>query len=364
MSGHFTQRGEPAIGGKWLRAEAAVRGGADLVLELPFIFACRSAEYFARGGVGILNATGIVSHLCFGAETADLSLLQKIAVQSLQPDFIVRAKEKMRTGCTYARALSELFSSELGVPEEVIRGANNILAVEYLKALTVLQSPIQPLAIERQAAGHLDGEISSSIASATAIRREMQKYGLSEKSCRAMPKDSAKLLASAQEAGQLLLDGKLLQSLLLYRIRQLSPEQIKGFSDCSEGLEYRLKKTAATSATLEELVLAAKSRRYPATRIQRILSQLLVLNAPSFSAPLPPYLRVLAFNAQGRELIKKIRSVTVFPVIGNLPDYASDGCPHSQLCLAADINATDIYQLLLGKNLTGLDYLKPPVYVG
>ncbi len=366
MSGHFTQRGEAALAGKWLRAQMAVQGGADLVLELPFAFACRSAEYFAAGGVEVLNATGIVTHLCFGVETPDVAILENMAKESMREDFLSAVKSRMKSGCTYARAVAEIFAARLDVPETLSRGPNNILAVEYFKALYASSSAMRPLAIERQNAAHLDTKIHSFIASATAIRKEILENGFSPETRQTLPESSNKLLLSAIENCQLLLNSATLEKLVFYRLRQLSGEDMKQLCEVSEGLEQRIKKTAYATAALPDFFAKTASKRYPATRIARILTQLLVLDKKdALSVKKPPYIRVLAFNSRGRQLIKKIRSETAFPLIDNLPAHLAAGglSVEAKTCLDADIKATDIYQLLLGNNKAGLDYLTHPVYV-
>lgn len=362
MSGHFTQRGCPALLDKWQRAEMAVHGGADLVLELPFISACKSAEFFATGAVKILNEAGIVSHLCFGSETGDIATLQKTAQITTTSEFRQNLKQHLKAGLTYAAAIEQSLSEHLGELFPDFLGPNNILAVEYIKALEAIGSSIKPVAIARKTAQHLDKEIKSDIASATAIRSNISSGRLDGAILQTMPEASRQIILQAQQRQELLSDYSTFNQLLFYRLRQLTPEQIASIADISEGLQYRIKKAAQKAATFDELLTLASSKRYPKTRIMRIFCQLLVLdgNPPESQAP---YFRILAFNKRGRDLIKKIRSQTVFPLITNLPDLYTKLDSKTRHSLDADIKATDTFQIMLGKNQSGLDFKKMPTYI-
>ena len=153
ISGNFTQRGEAAIFDKWQRAESAVKSGCDIVLELPFAFACRSAQDFARGGVTLLNRLGIVNQLAFGAECADLSILQNIALQLDDKTFQEKLHAHIASGLSYAQAISAALDSDSEIAM-LIKQPNNILAIEYLRSLHLLNSDIRPLLIPRQGAGY------------------------------------------------------------------------------------------------------------------------------------------------------------------------------------------------------------------
>ena len=363
MSGHFTQRGQPALMDKWLRAEAAVRGGVNLVIELPFRHACKSAEFFARGGVNILSATEIVTHVCFGAECDDIGLLSAIAGKSVQPDFILAAKAPLREGQTYARAIETAVKLFFPSATPNVHRSNSILAIEYIKALNALSpSRLQPVAVKRLSAGAwLDGKVSDALSIRNAL---IKSRSPDREILKALPSGSAEILRRAFAENQVLLDDGILEKIAFYRLRRLTAENIGKIADCSEGLENRIKKAALNTNALSALIERSASRRYPQTRIMRIISQLIVLDAERSTEPPSPYLRVLAFDDCGRGFIKKIRARTSSPVITNLPDfYKKNAAGLAARGIEDDVKATDVFYLLLGKNAAGQDFKKKPVCV-
>lgn len=366
MSGHFLQRGQPTILDKWSRASIAVTEGIDLVLELPFIYSCRSAQYFAQGGIEILNSTGIVTNLCFGIEEHNINQLEKIAAFSLTNEFNQKIKMQLKSGNTYAKAIELSLNSYFETPKNLLHGPNNILAIEYLKALLKTQSKIKPLGIKRTTAQHLDSEISAEIASATAIRKQLKLNNITYSLIKTLPPNSQTIIQEKYKANQLLLQENTLEQLLFYRLRQLSSFDISNIADVSEGLENRIKQAASNTTSLPILLEKITSKRYPQTRIMRILMQLLVSNDNTLKQKPLPYMRVLAFNDVGRQLIKKMLLKTTYPIITNLPDYMNKQQSFDQIIsqsLSLDINATDIYQLLLNTNIAGLDYKQKPIYL-
>ena len=174
MSGSFTQRGEAAVLDKWRRADLAVRGGCQLVLELPFLFACRSAQDFARGGVRLLQGLGCVDTLAFGAESPDLAPLMEAARVIDAPETQAALHEALRAGASYAKALTAILQTESGLASDLLRQPNNILAIEYLRALRGYAPGIEPLLIARRGAGYHEASLGP-LASASAIRGELAK---------------------------------------------------------------------------------------------------------------------------------------------------------------------------------------------
>ena len=174
MSGSFTQRGAPCILDKWTRACHAVAGGADLVLELPFVYACRSAQDFARGGVSLLSSLGIVTHLAFGTEAEGTSLLSELAAQIDTDPVQMQLREYLGQGCSYAGALTRALTRDTVVSEDLLRAPNNILAIEYLRALQSLAPQILPLGIQRASAQHCDAQLHAGITSASSIRHALR----------------------------------------------------------------------------------------------------------------------------------------------------------------------------------------------
>jgi len=173
ISGNFTQRGETALLNKWKRAELAARCGADLVIELPFVFAVRSAQDFARGGVRLLSQLPAVKSLAFGSEHPDLTLLDKISTTSLSETTKKLLQDNLKTGQTYAAAMVSAVCRQTSIPETILKEPNTILAVEYLNAIKIFSSTLRPLPIKREISHYNDCSIAAPLASAKAIRSEL-----------------------------------------------------------------------------------------------------------------------------------------------------------------------------------------------
>ena len=322
MSGSFMQRGEPAVLSKWKRASCAVQGGADLVLELPCVFTLRSAEFFAKGAVQLLAATGCVNTLACGTEHP-------------QSDFVAAA----RLAC----------SAE----------ANDILALEYTKALLQTAADIQPLYLQRTDEGYNSTAIGNSIASASAIRRAMADGNESWQ--QAVPD----YMHAALAAGGY--DAQLLWQLLKYRLRLLTPQQLAERCEASEGIENLLSK-AADCTSLQAALTACSSKRYTASRIRRLLLQI-ILDRPKavWQQQVPAYLRVLAFNNTGRQLLHKMKTNAQLPIINKLGKnalYNDNAAYRTQL--SAEVTATDLWSLLqkdAALNRSGNDFYQAPVYI-
>ncbi|MBQ5567156.1 MAG: nucleotidyltransferase family protein, partial [Oscillospiraceae bacterium] len=198
MSGNFVQRGDFAIAEKHLRAEAALRGGADLVLELPLPWAISSAEGFARGGVEVLESTGVVDTLCFGSECADGARIKRVAEGLLSEEFSTALRERLTDGGSFAAARQEAAQQILGDDAQILSAPNDILAVEYCKALRSMHSRMEPLALPRRGSAH-DGEAQDGFASASYIRQKLIAGGSADEYLTA---DMARLLAQACAAGR------------------------------------------------------------------------------------------------------------------------------------------------------------------
>ena len=368
MSGSFMQRGEPAFADKWLRAACAVNCGLDVVFELPAVFSCRSAEFFAAGAVQLLAATGVVKYLAFGAETADTETLTQAAA------YINAHQNELRgiikSGSSYAAAQTQLLA-DAGIKFDANQ-SNDILALEYCRALQKYAPDIKPLVIRRQGAGYNDIDIESSTASASAIRTEYAVNGLTEKILQHLPPQTHELLQQAAEANALGYDAAVLSALVLYRLQMLAPAQIAAACECSEGLENRLKDLAGASG-IEQIINEAATKRYTKSRIRRLLMQLL-LNADKtiFTQAEPQYLRLLAFNNRGTKLLGDMRKNAALPVITKLGrnfkncltgDAERDAKVIQQLEL--DVKAANICGLLRPnhQNLYNSDFTSSPIYI-
>ena len=379
MSASFMQRGEPACLSKWLRARLAVENGAALVLELPTAFSLRSAQFFASGGVQLLAATGSVTTLSCGVESPELdfgALAQRITSDAAQG----RIRSLLSQGKSYAAACAAVLSeaqqaagvtamqasSNEGKAFAGLTKPNDILALEYAKALQA--TDIKPLFIERRGDGYNDREISGTMSSATAIRQALNNS------------DDGWQQAVPASVRQALLDNApgydaaLLWQLLRYKLRLMSVDAIADACQCSEGLENLLKDAAACPSFAEALQLCT-SKRYTTSRIRRLFMQLL-LDVPRWrwEDNAPAYLRVLAFNDTGRQLLKQMKATASLPIITGLYRNWPQRLQHLQLRqqqiysqqLLLELRATELWSLLQlnpSLNRSGNDFLTSPAYV-
>lgn len=362
ISGQFTQRGESAIVDKWIRAEAAVGSGVDLVLELPAVYAVQTAELFAYGGVQMLNHTGLTTHISFGAEVADLPLLKQIAgiLVAEQEEYIELLKAYLDQGLSYPAARyrgildyinKQACMEDVSTVKKALSGSNSILAIEYLKALKHTQSNITPIVIPRIRSSYTTPSIKKGIASATAIRKEILSHGMTRRVRDALPKTTFKLLSKAFENGMGPVDNHRLEDLILGILRRSKSTEIASWLDVGEGLENRIKDQAQRAAGLDELLALVKTRRYTHTRLQRILIDgLLNLTADDFQefsqATGPCYLRILAFSQNAAPLLKRLKQTARVPVITKAA-HVSRYHSSVQKMFAYDCIATDLYGLTM-----------------
>jgi predicted nucleotidyltransferase len=369
MSGDFTQRGEPALYDKWVRAEMAVHNGVDLVIELPFVFACNNAEYFAMGAMHILNGLGCISHFSFGSEYGELEGLHKVAeiLADEGAAFKKALKQFLDQGYSYPRArfeaLKELEGEETAA---LIREPNNILAVEYLKQRIRLGCRMKPIIIKRAGKGYHDRNISDSLASATAIRHMIAEKQDINMVKQAIPEATANIMERAclnpsTDSGQFF-------TMLVYKILTTPNEALAEILSAGEGLENKLKKAIIKSRSTEELIGSVLSKRYTETRIKRLLLHTLMsLTKKEFFeivAELPLYARVLGFSSKGAKLLRHIKQTgcASFPVISNINKEVTSKDPLWRL-LRYDVLAADLYNLAYHKEIyTRSDYICSPSF--
>lgn len=303
MSGTFTQRGEAAICSPHARAEMALCAGADLILELPQPFCSSSAETFACGGAEILRSTGLMDVLCFGSESNRLSLLRQIAATLDTPDFSTHLKKELSRGLPFAQARQNALEQLVGIDAQQVSGANDLLGIEYLRALGVT-FPVCTIA--RRDGGH------HGAASATEVRR-LIRSGDWISADKLLPRDSVRILRRERESGLCPAGLHWAQRAILYRLRTMDEADFAALPDCSEGLEHRLVQAAARAETLEQFYALAKSKRYAHARIRRI-----ALRAFLKITEIPPsvgYLRVLGASQRGLSLLRQMKQTATLPVI-------------------------------------------------
>ena len=304
MSGNFVQRGAPAAIHKSIRAKAAILCGADLVLELPVTAALSSAEGFAAEGVRLLSP--VCHELCFGAETADGDALTAIARTLLSPDFPPALRLQLEKGLSFPAARQAALEA-LGTDGSMLTLPNNILAVEYCKAILAQNSPMKPFPIQRQGSYH-DTAADPQNPSATALRQLIEK---GENWLDFVPKEAHSIFREAtlhtKQAGE---------RAVLAKLRTMTDAEFEAVPYGSEGLWRKLMHAARRESTVEDIACAVKSKRYTRSRIDRmILCAFLGLTEQDLCAP-APYARVLAFNDKGREILKTARNHGSYPNIG------------------------------------------------
>lgn len=309
MSGNYVQRGHPAIVEKRIRAKAAVRCGADLVVELPVTVCLSSAEGFAAGGVAILSR--LCQGLCFGAETADAALLDRTARALLSEDFPPLLRKELDTGKSFPAARQAALEA-MGLPGEILASPNNILGVEYCKAILRQGSCLKPLPIVREGSYHAQ-EADVENPSATSLRARMCA-GLDIEPY--LPEEAAPLFSEAPL--HTLQDG---ERAVLARLRTMTDAEFEALPFGSEGLWRKLMHAARKEATLEAVAAAVKSRRYTRSRIDRmILCAFLGITQEAMDAPIP-YARILAFNDRGREILAGVKGDGFFCNAGQSVDH-------------------------------------------
>jgi len=354
MSGSWTQRGSCALTDKWTRAALAVKGGADLVLELPLTSAVSSAEGFARGGVRALEATGVVDTLSFGSESGDLEALRGMA-EIMEGDAYRQAlRAELDKGISFASARQRAVQSCLEDRAAVLKGPNDNLAVEYLRSMG---PEMTPLPVLRRGAGHHGQAASDGFASATMVR-EAARRGDWAKVRAWTPEGTAEVLESAGIA-----DMALGERAILARLRSMNEAEFAALPDsgAAEGLPARLVRAARDAESLEQFYDLAKTKRYAHARIRRLaLWAFLGLSREDKGDKLS-YLRVLASDRRGLEVLRRMKTTAKCPVLTKTAHIERLDA-EAQARFKLECKATDLYGLLFEEVLLGgLDLLRGPV---
>lgn len=307
MSGDFVQRGEAAVFSKYARAEAAVKCGADLVIELPLPWALSSAEGFAMGAVGLLGELNCIDYLSFGSECGDLGILNSLATALIDPALDAEIREELKSGISYAAARQAALSKSIGGLADYLESPNNILAVEYLKAIYTLRLRIEPLTVKRIGAGHdEEGGSGSDIRSMLELGKPIKKF---------VPKDAYVLYKREKEQGRGPVFMEDLESAVLSRFRMMDEKDFAVIPDDSEGLGNRIFAAAREESSLDGILSAAKTKRYALSRLRRMCLCAALGIRKGEAEGLPPYARILAANETGKAVLKTINDKASIPVI-------------------------------------------------
>lgn len=357
MSGALTQRGAFARHDKWLRARMALLGGANLVLELPCRFACAPAPDFASGGVALLRALGVVTHLSFGCEAQSLDILftARDALRDESPAFQSVLKDALDRGLPYprARALAAESASGLSGLAEQIALPNTALALEYLQALP---DGISAVPILREGCGYHDSS-PSPLASATGVRAALT-MGDVQTACAAVPFPEE--LLSAEQRGEFHPEDALTQA-LFYRLRTMDAASLREIVGMDEGLEYRFLRAAQTAASREELIAAIKSKRYTHARLSRLCAHILLGVSRDFAAAhrTPTYARVLGFRKDAAPLLRAIKAHASIPLVTKAASF-----DRADPLFSLDVRAQDLWSLGVSNpalRACGRDFTTSPI---
>lgn len=369
MSGNFLQRGEPAILDKWTRAQMAIDEGADLVLELPFVFACSSAEFFAFGSISLLNSLNLVDYLSFGSEYGKINYLTQISQVLIDEptNFVQLLKESLNKGLSYPKAREKalcLYFKDDNI-SNIISSPNNILAIEYIKSLIKLKSSIKPTTIKRYKAQYHSKEVSSEICSATAIRTLLASNATEMELQKVIPIHSYNTMNREIHNYNKPVFYNDFSQMIIQNLRRSSISSLKEINDVNEGLENRIKNASIKAIDIDSLLNEMSTKRYANTRLQRILIHSLMNytknNLEEFVSSGPTYARVLGFSKNGTELLKELKKKSNIPIITNINNCNLDSA--SQKMLSFDILSTDLYSLAISnKSLRfgGKDFYNKP----
>ena len=344
MSGNFVQRGDFALVRQQARARGAVESGVDLVLELPLPWAVASAERFADGGVQVLAATGVVTHMAFGSECGDAEALREVADCLLSPAYEAGLRRLLREGMSYAACRQEVAAGILGKEKAaLLTSPNNILGIEYCKALLRRGCAIQPLTVKRKGTDYHGTELVEEIPSATLLR-SLLREGERERALSLLPPAMGKAYEAEEAAGRAPVFRENCERAILARLRSMTETEFAALDEGGEGLYHRLYDASRQAASLEELLAAAKTKRYAYTRLQRMaLWAYLGLTPGEFPGELP-YLRVLGANERGRDLLARMRKTASVPILTKPADVRRLPEP-AQTLFAMEVRATDLYTL-------------------
>lgn len=411
MSGNFIQRGEPALFDKFSRAKAAVESGVDLVVELPSIYASQSAELFAKGSVSLLNSLGCVNSICFGSEEGNIDALYLIAsILCLEPqDFKEKLSSYLGEGMLFPTARNKALFDYINSPDfsfgdnfndidlseerlnDILSSSNNILGIEYIKQLISLKSDIKPFTIGRIHSEYNSEEISGNINSATAVRKKLYEIISSKENnssdideliksiqtstdiTNSIPESTLNMITSNIEKGFLPMYPEYFFETLISTIIR-DKKNLESYFDISEGIENKIFKAALVAKDYDELLNLVKSKRYTMTRIKRCLNNIL-LGITKDDMELAkgintiPYVRILAFNSKGREIIREIKKSSEIKIINKFSEvehFMDD--KNFKFLIENDIKCTDIYNTIYYKKnrplLKGsMDYFIKPIYV-
>jgi len=336
MSGNFVQRGEPAIYNKFIRAKSAINNGIDMVIEIPTYFAVSTAENFAYSAIALLKNAGI-THLAFGVESNDISKLDEIATLLVNEpeEYKDKLKKNLDKGLSFASARNNAVSKF--IPNKLLKSPNNILAIEYLKAIKYFNADIIPVPIIRTV-GYYDDKIENNVASATAIRELIRKN-----------EDVKSLIPKNSITPNKPVFFENFNDILIYKLKSSTPSSLLELPDVIEGLENRILSSLECN-DINCIIDKITTKRYTLSRIKRILiSMILEIKSSELNEfktnGYAEYLRILAISPVGK---KYLRNITDVPVITSVRKFLNTATNMQKTMLEKDILASNVYSTISG----------------
>lgn len=349
MSGDFVQRGEPSIIDRWTKTEMALANGVDMVVELPVFYSSQSAEIFAKGAIGILDELRC-NNLVFGSESGDIEELKRISTLQESEEFKLKLKERLKEGYSYPTAHSLTMKEVLGESE---LNSNDILGLEYIKAIRYWNSSIIPMTLKREKVGYHDTNIVGDFASATKIREHLRQ---NEEIKNIVTKESYDILKNYSNFTYMKNFYPLIRYELIKNYKNLSDIQ-----DIETGFENRLYEGAIKYSSYEDFFKSISNRRYTMGRVQRILTHILLGLTTSITEEVKksiPYVRVLGFNSKGREYLSYLKQFENKKIITSYKKM-NENFP-KEVCSLIEFNeeSSKIYRLINNYK----DFKSPIIY--
>lgn len=376
MSGNYVQRGEPAFIDKWSRTQMALNNGADVVIELPTYYSSATADLFSFGAIKLLDATGIVSHICFGSETGDMNTLNMIAgiLHDEPEEYKEHLKNGLAEGLGFATSrtnalynyissnnLSSLTNSQLN---NILSSPNNILGIEYVKWLRKLDSDIIPTTIKRSTVSYHSKNMNNEIASASGIRNGLRTSADINKIRHTIPTDVFDMINQKIALKQCPVNFDFYSDILNYIIATKPLKQLEDIQEINEGLENRIYKFSKSKPSISELIDQVSTKRYTKSKISRILLNILLnIKKEDFqyyhNNKGPQYIKVLGFKKSSSNLLTKLKNNCTLPLVTNINNSIKQLEPIAKQMLLDECRFTDIYSLALNNIENGLEYTKP-----
>ena len=346
MSGDFVQRGEPAICNKYERTRMALQSGVDVVIELPVVYALSSAEGFARGAIGILDSLGCVESLCFGSECGNIEDLRKLSEISTASSSI---KKDIKKGLSFAASLGKTITPD-DKSDNIVSSPNNILGIEYLRALTFFNSSIIPYTITRKGASYESKGIDHSLkfASARAIRKSVKEGGSEHRSY--IPEYVNDILNNSSD-----IDPDMFSDILYYKLLCEESRGFDSYLDVNEELSHKIIKNLHDFKTVTSFIMLLKSKNLTYSRISRCLFHILLDIKKEDAQTSPQYVRILGFRKDGSDILNLMKKNTTLPLITKLSD-----APKNKM-LQKDIQSSFIYEKVAKSDIN--EYCMSPVII-